>query len=62
MHTQRSDGHFQLCGEGEHLTLYRVLNDSEVLMLSAEGGYHKTVLCELHDSALGAHLGAEKTL
>ena len=59
---QSHDGHYRLRGGGEHPTLYRVLNDSEVLVLPAKGGFCEIVLCELHDSALGGHLGAEKTL
>ena len=31
-------------------------------MLPAKGGFHEIVLCELHGSALGGHLGPEKTL
>ena len=58
VHAQSNDGHFCLCGGGEHPTLYWVLNDSEVLVLLAKGGFHEIVLCELHDSALGGHLGA----
>ena len=39
-----------------------MLNDSEVLVLPAKGGFCEIVLCELHESALGGHLGAEKML
>ena len=39
-----------------------MLNESEVLVLLVEGGFHEIVLCELHDSALGGQLGTEKTL
>ena len=49
-------------GEGEHPTLYRVLNDSEVLVLPAKGGFNEIILCELYDSALGGHKGAYKML
>ena len=59
---QSHDGHYRLCGGGEHPTLYQVLNDSEVLVLPAKGGFCESVLYELYDSALGGHLGAEKTL
>ena len=59
---QSHDGHYRLRGGREHPTLYRVLNDSEVLVLPAKGGFRETVLRELHDSALGGHLGAAKTL
>ena len=59
---QSNDGHFHLHGGGENPTLYRVLNDSEVLVLPAKGGFHEIILYELHDSALGGHLGADKTL
>ena len=59
---QSHDGHYRLWGGGEHPTLYRVLNDSEVLVLPVKGSFHEIVLRELHDSALGGHLGAEKTL
>ena len=59
---QNNDGHFCLHGGGEHPTLYQVLNDSEVLMLLAKGGFHEIVLCELYDSALGGHLRAKKML
>ena len=62
IHAQSNDGHFHLHGGGEHPTLYQVLNDSEVLVLPAKGGFREIVLCELYDSALGGHLGAEKTL
>ena len=62
VHAQSHDGHFCLHGGGEHPTLYRVLNDSEVLVLPAKGGFCEIVLHELHDSALGGQLGAEKTL
>ena len=59
---QSNDGHFCLHGGGEHPTLYRVLNDYEALMLPAKGAFREIVICELHDSALGGHLGAKKTL
>ena len=59
---QSNDGHCCLHGGRECPTLYRVLNDSEVLVLLAKGGFHEIVLCELHDSALGGHLGADKML
>ena len=49
-------------GGGEHPTLYRLLNDSEVHMLPAKGGFRKIVLCGLYDSAMVGHLGAEKML
>ena len=59
---QSHNGHFCLHGGGEHPTLYRVLNDSKVLVLPAKSGFCEIVLHELYDSALGGHLGAEKTL
>ena len=62
VHAQSNNGHFRLCEEGEHPTLYWVLNDSKVLVLPAKGGFHEIVLCKLHDSALRGHLGAEKML
>ena len=48
--------------KGEHLALYLVLNNSEVLVLLAKGGFHETVLHEQHDSVLGGNLGTKKTL
>ena len=33
----------------------------KVLVLPTAGGFHEIVLYELLDSALGSHLGAEKT-
>ena len=62
VYAQSHDWHFCLHGGGEHPTLYRVLNVFEVLVLPAKGGFSEIVLCELHDSALGGHLEAEKTL
>ena len=62
VHAQSHDGHFRLHGGGEHPTLYWVLNDSKVLVLPAKGGFCEIVLCKLYESALGGHLGAEKTL
>ena len=62
VHVQSNDGHFCLRGGGEHPTLYRVLSNSEVLMLPAKSGFYEIVLFELYNSALGGHLGAKKTL
>ena len=42
---QSHDGHFRFCGGGEHPILYRVLNDSEVLVLPAKGGFREIILC-----------------
>ena len=55
------DPTFRLRGGGEHPVLYRVLDSHEVLVLPAAGGFREMVLRELHDSALGGHMGAEKT-
>ena len=41
--------------------MYHVLDSHEVLVLPAAGRFREMVLCELHDSALGGHMGAEKT-
>ena len=62
VHSQSNDGHFCLCGEGEHPTLYQVLKYSEVLVLLAKGGFHEIVLCELYGGALGGHFWAKKML
>ena len=59
---QDNDGNFCLHGGGEHSTLYRVLNDSEVLVQLAKGDFREIILCKLRESALGGHLGAEKML
>ena len=34
--------------------MYRVINDSEVLVLPADGGFRETVLHKLRDNELGA--------
>ena len=62
VHAQSNDGHFCLHWGEEHPTLYRVLNDYKVLVPPDKGGFHEIILFELHDSALGGQLGAEKML
>ena len=41
--------------------MYHVLDSHKVLVLPAAGGFREMVLRELHESALGGHMGAEKT-
>ena len=62
VHAQSNNGHFCLHVGGEHLTLYQVLNDSDVVVLPAKGGFHKIILCELYDIVLRGHLEALKML
>ena len=56
------DATFHFRGGVEHPILYRVHKGRDQLVLPSGGGFHDTVLRELHDTALGGHLGAAKTL
>ena len=56
------DTTFHFCGGGEHPVLYCVHKGCDQLVLPSGGGFRDTVLRELHDTALGGHLGAAKTL
>ena len=56
------DATFHFRGGGEHPVLYRVHKGRDQLVLPSGGGFRDTVLQELHDTALGGHLGAAKTL
>ena len=41
--------------------MHHVLDSHENLVLPEIGGFHEMVLCDLHDNALGGHMGAKKT-
>ena len=56
------DPTFHLRGGGDTPVLYRVSHGHEQLVLPATGGFHQIVLSELHDSKLGGHLDATRTL
>ena len=56
------DATFHFRGGGEHPVLYRVHKGCDQLVLPSGGGFRDTVMRELHDTALGGHLGAAKTL
>ena len=53
---------FHLRGGGDTPVLYRVSHGREQLVLPATGGFRQLVLSELHDSKLGGHLDATRTL
>ena len=53
---------FHLRGGGETPVLYHVSQGREQLVLPATGGFRQLVLSELHDSKLGGHLDATRTL
>ena len=46
----------------EHLVLYYMHKGHNQLMLPSGGGFHDTILQKPHETALGGHLGSEKTL
>ena len=56
------DPTFHLCGGGDTPVLYRVAHGHEHLVMPATGGFRQLVLSELHDSKLGRHLDATRTL
>ena len=56
------DPTFHLHGGGDTPVLYRVSHGREQLVLPATGGFCQLVLSELHDSKLGGHLNATRTL
>ena len=56
------DPTFHLCGGGDTPALYRVSHGREQLVLPATGGFCQLMLSELHDSKLGGHLDATRTL
>ena len=59
---QGVDPTFHLRGGGETPVLYRVSHGREQLVLPATGGFCQHVLSKLHDSKLGGHLDAIRTL
>ena len=61
-HASGPDATFYFRGGGEHPVLYHVHKGRDQLVLPSGGGFHDTVLRELHDTALGGHLGSAKTL
>ena len=56
------DPTFHLRGGGDTPVLYRVSHGRDQLLLPATGGFSQLVLSELHDSKLGGHLDATRTL
>ena len=56
------DPTFHLRGGGDTPVLYQVSHGREQLVLPATGGFCQLVLSELHDSKLGGHLDATRTL
>ena len=56
------DPTFHLRGGGDTPVLYRVSHGREQLVLPATGGFRQLVLSELHESKLGGHLDATRTL
>ena len=61
-HARGDDPTFHLRGGGDTPVLYRVSHGREMLVLPATGWFHQLVLSELHDSKLGGHLDATRTL
>ena len=56
------DPTFHFRGGGDTPVLYRVSHGRDQLVLPATGGFRQLVLSELHDSKLGGHLDATRTL
>ena len=61
-HARGDDPTFHLRGGGDTPVMYRVSHGREQLVLPATGGFCQLVLSELHDSKLGGHLDATRTL
>ena len=61
-HARRDDPTFHLQGGGDTPVLCQVSHGRDQLVLPATGGFCQLVLSELHDSKLGGHLDATRTL
>ena len=56
------DGQFVLRGSHAEPALYHCTTSGDRLVLPKQGGFRELVLRELHDSPIGGHFGAQKTL